>query len=133
MTITEFLSKIDPERKKLMTDIHKIISEGDKTVKAEVGKMMGKDMILYNAPCSFKYGLASVKEHMSLHCLPIYGSVKLHEKYKQKFVNAKFQKGCINFKNDEEMPLNFVKELIKDCSKIDLAKIREEYLKNKKE
>ena len=133
MTPTEFLSKQDPERKNLLVSVHKVITENDKTVKAEVGKMMGKDMILYNAPGTFKYGLASVKEHMSLHCLPIYGDKKLYEKYEKLFSKAKLQKGCINFKNAEEAPLKIIKDLIKDCSKIDLAAIREEYLRKKKE
>ena len=104
MTPIEFLEKQDPERKELLKSIHKVIVENDKTVKATVGKMMGKDMILYNCPGSFKYGLASVKEHMSLHCLPIYGDKKLYEKYEKLFSKAKLQKGCINFKNADEMP-----------------------------
>ena len=132
MTPLEFLSIQNVERKDLLKSIHNVIIENDKTVKAEVGKMMGKDMILYNAPGTFKYGLASVKEHMSLHCLPIYGDKKLYEKYEKLFSKAKLQKGCINFKNEDEAPLNIVKSLIKDCSKIDLAAIREEYLKKKK-
>ena len=39
-------------------------------------------MIVYNAPGIFKYGLPSVKNYMSLHDLPIYGSASLHSKYK---------------------------------------------------
>jgi len=57
-------------------------------------------MIVYNAPGIFKYGLSSVKNYMSLHVLPIYGSASLHSKYKALLLNANFQKGCINFKNE---------------------------------
>ncbi|MEO8711104.1 MAG: hypothetical protein ABI405_03220 [Parafilimonas sp.] len=132
MTITEFISNQLPERQKTLTAIHKIIIEEDKTVKAEVGTMMGKEMIIYT--CStFKYGLASTKNYMSLHALPIYGSPTLHSKYKELFPDANFQKGCINFKNEEEMPLKIVRQFINDCSKIDLLKIREDYLRSKKE
>jgi len=45
--------------------------------------------------------------------------------------NASFQKGCINFTNKDEMPLAIVKDLITECSKIDLRALREEYLKSK--
>ena len=45
---------------------------------------------------------------------------------------ANFQKGCINFNNKNEMPIEIVRELIIDCSSFDLAKMREEYLKSKK-
>ena len=93
---------------------------------------MGKEMIIYNAPGTFKYGLASVKKYMSLHVLPMYGSPVIYEKYKALLKDASFQKGCINFKNKDEMPLKIVQDLISDCSKIDLRALREEYLKSKK-
>ena len=69
---------------------------------------------------------------MSLHVLPIYGSAVLYEKYKNLLKTANFQKGCINFKSEGDMPLEILKQLIHDCSKIDLLKIREEYIKSKK-
>ncbi len=93
--------------------------------------MMGKEMIIYNAPGTFKYGLSSVKNYMSLHVLPMYGSPIIYEKYKGLLKEASFQKGCINFKSKDEMPLKIVKDLITDCSKIDLLAIREKYLKSK--
>ena len=92
---------------------------------------MGKEMIIYNAPGTFKYGLASVKNYMSLHILPMYGSPVLYEKYKALLKDAGFQKGCINFRNKNEMPLKIVKDLIADCSEIDLRALRENYLKSK--
>jgi hypothetical protein len=68
---------------------------------------------------------------MSLHVLPMYGSAKIYDKYKGLLKDAKFQKGCINFTNKDEMPLKIVKDLITDCSKIDLRVIRENLLKSK--
>jgi hypothetical protein len=53
--------------------------------------------------------------------MPMYGSVKIHAKFKKLLGKAKFQKGCINFKNADEMPLDIVNELMKDCAKIDLS------------
>ena len=120
MTNIKFLAKQDTNRKKILSGIHKIIIETDKNVKAEDGKMMGKEMILYKTDGIFKYGLSSVNQYMSLHLMPIYGSSKLHSKYENLLKQAKFQKGCINFRNEEEMPLEIVKHLISDCSKIDM-------------
>ncbi len=91
--------------------------------------MMGKVMIIYNAPGTFKYGLSSMKNYMSLHVLPMYGSTTIYEKYKVLLKDAKFQKGCINFKSKDEIPLKIVKDLIVDCSKIDLRAMRDEYKK----
>jgi len=131
MSIDEHLTQQEPLRQPLLKAMHEIILANDLTVTASVGTMMGKEMILYNTKM-FKYGLASVKDHMSLHCLPIYGSPELHAKYVGLLPNAKFQKGCINFKNQSEFPLTVAKQLITDCAKIDLAAIREKYLAERK-
>jgi hypothetical protein len=131
LTISEFISAQPEERHELLSQLHEIIVQKDKTVAPVVAPMMGKEMIIYNAPGSFKYGLSSVKNHMSLHVLPMYGSTILYEKYKGLLTKAKFQKGCINFKNKDEMPIKIVKDLITDCSKIDLRVLREKYLKSK--
>jgi hypothetical protein len=131
MLISEFISNQPEERQKLLSQLHEIIIQKDKTVTPVIAPMMGKVMIIYNAPGSFKYGLSSVKNYMSLHVLPMYGSTILYNKYKVLLKEANFQKGCINFKNKDEMPLKIVKDLIADCSKIDLRALRENYLKSK--
>lgn len=132
MTLEQFIAEQEIERQNLLSKIHFAILEADKTVTAEIGKMMGKDMIIYNAPGTFKYGLSSVKKHLSLHLLPIYSNPTLHSKYLALLPDASFQKGCINFTCEEEVPMNILKSLLKECAKIDLMKIREEYLKAKK-
>ena len=131
MTIPEFIASQPEERQALLSQLHEIIIQKDKTVTPVIAPMMGKDMIIYNAPGTFKYGLSSVKKYMSLHVLPMYGSPVIYEKYKALLKEASFQKGCINFSNKDEMPLKIVKELIAECSKIDLRALREEYLKSK--
>jgi hypothetical protein len=132
MTIEEYISKQEMERQNILSRIHLLIVDADKSVSVQIGKMMGKEMIIYNAPGTFKYGLSSVKNHMSLHILPIYCVPALHLKYKELLPKASFQKGCINFTSEEEVPLEILKLLLVDCSKVDLFKIREEYLKLKK-
>ncbi|MEO7307293.1 MAG: hypothetical protein ABIR78_06430 [Ferruginibacter sp.] len=132
MSIPEFISKQPPERQQLLAAIHQIIIQEDKNVAPGVGLMMGKEMILYNAPGIFKYGLSSVKNYMSLHVMPIYASPVLYSRYKAILDKAVFQKGCINFKTAEEMPLKIVEQLMADCSKIDLRAMKEAYLRSKK-
>jgi hypothetical protein len=58
-------------------------------------------------------------------------SPTIYEKYKALLMNANFQKGCINFKKKDEMPLKIIEELISECSKMDLRAIRENQLKSK--
>ncbi|MFZ1799472.1 MAG: DUF1801 domain-containing protein [Chitinophagaceae bacterium] len=131
MIIQAYISAQPEERQELLSRLHEIIIQKDKTVTPVIAPMMGKEMIIYNAPGTFKYGLDSVKKYMSLHVLPMYGSPVIYDKYKGLLKNASFQKGCINFTNKDEMPLAIVKDLIAECSKIDLRALREEYLKSK--
>ncbi len=131
MSISEFISGQLSERQPLLTQIHEIIIKEDKSIKAAIETMMGKEMIVYKAPGIFKYGLSSMKNYMSLHVMPIYGSTTLYSKYKGLLNKANFQKGCINFKNTEEMPLKIVKELIADCSKIDLRAMKDNFIRNR--
>lgn len=129
MTVPEFLSKQTTERKEILSALHEIIVAADKQVRAEVGKMMGKEMILYKAGGFFKYGLSSVKNYMSLHAMPIYGSSNLHARYEKLLNKAAFQKGCINFKDPSEMPLDIVSQLMDDCARVDIAALMQNFKK----
>jgi hypothetical protein len=121
MTADEFISKEESTRKEILSAIHNIIIGEDMKVIPEVSGMMGKEMLVYKCKGMMKYALASGKSHMSLHVLPMYGSIEIHAKYKKLFAKAKFQKGCINFNSADEMPLEIVSQLMKDCAKVDLS------------
>jgi hypothetical protein len=125
------IAKQPTERRKLLTAIHEAIIRYDKSVSTIVELMTGKEMISYHAPGTFKYGLSSVKNYMSLHVLPMYGFPALHEKYKNLLPLAAFQKGCINFENEKQIPLGIVRDLIHDCSAIDLAALKKQFEKSK--
>jgi Domain of unknown function (DU1801) len=126
-----FIDTLPPERQQLMRDIHAIILANDPTVQPVVGTMMRSEMILYNDCGTMKYGLASVKNHMSLHCLPIYGVPALHQKYTEILPAASFQKGCINFKNSDEMPLDILAQFITECSQISMKALMDQWKKKK--
>jgi hypothetical protein len=130
MEVEAYIRRQTTDRQTILSNIHTTIIQNDKSVNAEVGSMMGIEMIIYKGKGVMKYGLASVKHYISLHIMPIYGSKTLHSKYRTLLPLANFQKGCINFNNENEMPIKIVQELIIDCSSFDLAKMREEYLKS---
>lgn len=104
----------------------------DTTVTPVVEPMMGKEMIIYKHGM-MKYALASVKAYMSLHVLPMYGSAVIYERYKALLPKAAFQKGCINFNDAAEVPLDILQQLITDCAPVDLIKIREAQLAERKQ
>lgn len=132
MTPSEYIKDQAADRRELLEKIHASIIQHDNTISAAVEPMMGKEMILYKSRGLMKYGLSSVKNYMSLHVLPMYAHKPLYEKYQSILTKAAFQKGCINFRSADEMPVDIVGHLITDCAKIDLVKIREDYLQAKK-
>ena len=133
MTITEFINSAPAERQATLTALHEAILANDPTVTPVIKPMMGKEMILYEQRSYMKYGLASTKNYMSLHCLPMYGSPVLFNEFRAMLPDANFQKGCINFTMPAQMPLDTIRQLFVQCSAIDLVKMREEYLKQKKQ
>ena len=126
MTAEEYLSKQDGDRKELLTRIHSIILQADSTVTASVGTMMGKEMLLYKEKDYFKYGLAAVKNYMTMHIMPIYGGSPLHAKYRELLPHAEFQKGCINFRDATAVPSHIIRALFVDCAKVSIAAILEQ-------
>ncbi len=131
-SITTYIQSQPADWQKTLSTIHAAILKGDKSVTATVETMMRAEMIIYKCKGMMKYGLAGGKNYMSLHVLPMYGSKTLYEKFKALLPLAAFQKGCINFKSQDEMPVKAITQIISDCAPIDLVKLREEYLKAKK-
>ncbi|MGZ3872398.1 MAG: hypothetical protein ACXVJD_05750 [Mucilaginibacter sp.] len=125
MNFTEFISQAPKERQAVLSALHAAIIANDLTVIPQVKPMMGKEMILYEERGYMKYGLASTKNYMSLHCLPMYMNAPLHQKYDLLLPEAKFQKGCINFKDETEMPAAVLAMLIAECSTISIAAMLE--------
>ncbi|WP_121808462.1 hypothetical protein [Mucilaginibacter kameinonensis] len=125
MTPSEYILEQFDERQAFLTDIHNTVIANDHTVSAMIESMMGKQMILYKERGIMKYGLAAVKNYMSLHCMPIYMNPALHAKYAKLLPVAKFQKGCINFTNASEVPIDIISTLITDCYGISIADMLE--------
>ena len=125
MTVTEYISSAPAERQATLTTLHEAILANDPTVIPVIKPMMGKEMILYEERSYMKYGLASTKNHMSLHCLPMYMNTALHAKYEGLLPAAKFQKGCINFTDGQALPPKILTALIAECSAISIATMLE--------
>ena len=130
MTPSDYISKQDVERQFILTAIHDIILQEDKSVTEGIGLMMGKEMILYKEAGYFKYGLSSVKNHISLHIMPIYGGSPLYTKYQKLLPSVQFQKGCINFKNPGDMPLETIRQLFAECAKVSIVEMLEKRKRN---
>ena len=132
MNATDYISQMPAERQDTLTAIHEAILANDASVIPVIKPMMGKEMILYEERWYMKYGLASTKNYMSLHCLPMYMNPSLHSKYEGLLPSAKFQKGCINFTYGEELPISILAALIADCSVVNIADVLENRKKKAK-
>ncbi len=125
MSPEEYIHAQADERQELMNSLHQIVINRDKSITPKVELMMGKQMIVYKEKGYMKYGLASGKNYMSLHCMPIYGSPELYAKYINLLPGATFQKGCINFNSIVAMPLEIAYNLLQDCARVSIAAIIE--------
>jgi len=125
MTIPEFIAALPADRQELVTTLHETIVANDPNISFSIKPMMGKDMIMYEEGHYMKYALASVKGHLSLHCLPMYMNAALHARYTPRLPAAKFQKGCINFTGAAAMPLAIVAALIADCAPVNIPAMLE--------
>src|SRR3984893_14807838 len=127
MTAEQYISAQKENRREVLGSIHEIILQEDPTVACSVGQMMGKEMILYKEKGHFKYGLAGAGNYMTMHLMPIYGGSPLHSKYLSLLPDAKFQKGCINFRAATDVPLPIVRRLLADCARVSIASMMEQY------
>jgi len=132
LKVFEYISSMPSDRQALRTAPHNTIITNDPIVIPVVKPMMGKEMILYKEPSYVKCGLASTKNYISLHCLPIYMNPTLHTKYVELLSTAKFQKGCSNFTDAADVPRGVIAALIADCSSISIATLLESRKGNKK-
>ena len=71
-------------------------------------------MIVYEANGLTKYALASEKNYMSLHIIPMQRSSKMYAIYKMLLNRADFQGRSIHFTSGTDMPLPIVQQLIRD-------------------
>lgn len=119
------------KRQAVLAALHETIMANDPSVIPVVKPMMGKEMILYEERCYMKYGLASAKQYMSLHCMPMYMNPALYQQFEKLLPDAQFQKGCINFKNEAELPAGVLAKVIANCSSVNIAEVLENRKKKK--
>lgn len=125
MTPKQYLNSLPDDRKAIISKLREYILKSDPLVKEVVAGMMGREMLVYMQGDLMKYAVSSVKQHMSFHSMVMYGSSTrfggsgLREKFEKLLPKAKFQKGCINFKNTVQLPLDIAEEFVKEMAKVE--------------
>ena len=125
MTPKQYIDSLPEDRKEVISKLRQLILKSDPLVKEVVAGMMGREMLMYMQGDFMKYALSSVKDHMSFHSMVMYGSSVrfggggLREKYEKLMPKAKFQKGCVNFKNVIQLPLDVAEKFVKEMAKVE--------------
>ena len=125
MTPRKYLDSLPEDRKEVISKLREYILKSDPLVKETVSRMMGQEMLMYMQGDVMKYALSSVKQHMSFHSMVMYfcserfGNTNLREKYEKLLPKAKFQKGCINFKDAMQMPLDIAEKFVQEMAKVE--------------
>ncbi len=116
----------------ILNKLKKIILKHDKKVEAKEGTHMGGRGTLFNQEDVFKYALAKTKTGYSFHSLAMYANPDLYNDLKSKMTKAKLQKGCVNFKSEEDFPVDLFEEHMKKSAKADFSPVIDHYKKKKK-
>jgi hypothetical protein len=127
MSPKQYLDTLPTDRKEVISKLRKFILKSDPLVKEVVGSMMGREMLMYlqGGIRIMKYALSSVKQHMSFHSMVMYFSSArfdggdMREKFEKLLPKAKFQKGCINFKDAIQLPMDIAEKFVKEMAKVE--------------
>jgi len=123
-TPTEYINALDGERKRNITELHRLIRKTFPSLKPH----MQSGMIGYG-PFHYKYasgregdwfvvGLASQKNYMSLYVCMTDGNQYIAEKYKKQLPKTSIGRSCIRFKKMEDLDMSVVKKMLKESEKI---------------
>jgi hypothetical protein len=123
-TVNEYLKSLPEERRKAISAVRKVIL---KNLPAGFEESMNYGMISYQVPLGIYpntnnkqplmfAALASQKNYMAIHLVGIYLDVdyraKFESAYKASGKKLDAGKGCVRFKNLDDLPLDVIGEVI---------------------
>ncbi|MEX1112639.1 MAG: DUF1801 domain-containing protein [Candidatus Andersenbacteria bacterium] len=123
-TVQEYLAELDPERRKVIETVRKVILKNLPKGYKEVMQygMIGYVIPLetypdtYNGQALGYVALASQKNYMSLYLMNVYGDKKAEKEFEQAFAAAgkklDMGKSCVRFKQVEDLPLDVIGKTI---------------------
>lgn len=127
-----FLSELSKEEKIAINKMRELIMEIDSNVKEKVGDIMSsKNCFRYEEDGVFKYGLAKTKNHFSFHSMVMYANSNVHDFIEENSNSLKIQKGCINFTDVNDFPLDLFKEFITISASADFSPVVNHYKSRK--
>ena len=123
-SVTEFLAQLPAERRKELQRVRSVVR---KHLPAGYKETLARGMIVYEVPLRryadtynghplWYAALASQKNYLALHLMPVYGSVTLAQKLRAGFKAAgkklDMGKACIRFQTADDLALDAVGEVV---------------------
>ena len=128
-----YFDSFEAKERAVLSEFHHVIMENDPTVKCVIARVMSIERaLIYQERGVFKYALAKTKGYYTLHNMVMYAYPEIKgllEDQGEKIRGLKFQKGCINFKDVGDFPLDVFGEFIKKSSQMDFSKVIARYKK----
>ncbi len=127
-----FLSNLSKKEKDAINKMRELILEIDSNVEEKIGDIMSsKHCFVYEEEGVFKYGLAKTKNHFSFHSMVMYANTEVRDFIKKESNSLKIQKGCVNFRDVKDFPLDLFKKFLEISASADFSPVINHY-KNKK-
>ena len=123
---SRYLATLPPERRDAVERVWQVVRENMPPGYTEA---IGAKFLTFKADEEWYVCLANQKNYISLYLMPIYVFPKLKKKLDGAGKKLKGGKGCINFKQADELPLETIGEIVSandaDAYKKQIVKIRE--------
>ena len=127
-----FVGDLDVDQQAYFAQLRSAILENDAHVKEKVGDVMSaKNGLVYLHEDTFKYALTMSKNHFSFHSMVMYANQDIWRLTGTLLPHVKKQKGCINFKTAEQLPVEPFIELIQKSAEKDFSPVIAHYQKKK--
>lgn len=129
LSYEQFLGSLPPERRGEVERVWQIVRA---SMPDGYREEVTAKYLTFKAEGEWYVALASQKNYLSLHLVPIYVYPELRAKLDAGGKKVKCGKGCINFKRAEELPLEAIGEIIGANSAADYVEKMRGVRKSKK-
>lgn len=131
----DFFEKLNTQDANFLRPYAELIREKDSGLEVKVQPVMSVALGLnFLQEGVMKYALTRTQQHFSFHTMVMYAfpEVKALTENLLEGTKAKIQKGCINFRNTEELPINIFNEIIDISVQQPFETVVAHYQRNKK-
>ncbi|GAB3741436.1 hypothetical protein GCM10027594_21170 [Hymenobacter agri] len=118
LTVDEFIAALPAERQQPATQVWELVRQA---MPAGYTEHVGPKYLEFRAGKDMYIGLANQKGHLSLHVVPMYLMPALQEQLAAAAPKLKMGKGCVNFKQADELPAEALTALIAATPPADYA------------